>query len=118
MKSGRYQSELIDLTCYYAQLAQMTLIFNDIFDLIVHYRCANEPVTPSTILQKCPSKRLVPAYYEIITKPIDLTTIRNKLDNGEYNSFDAFEQDLILLFRNAVVSVDRSVTDESEIMFF
>lgn len=89
----------------------MTLIFNDIFDLIVHYRCANEPVTPSTILQKCPSKRLVPAYYEIITKPIDLTIIRNKLDNGEYTSFEAFEQDLVLLFQNAAVSAHQSANE-------
>jgi hypothetical protein len=42
-------------------------------------------------------------YYEIISKPIDLTIIRNKLDNGEYFSYDLFEQDLLLLFTNAIV---------------
>ena len=117
-KSGRYQWELIDPICYYAQLAQMTLIFNDIFDLILHYRCAKEPIIPSTILQKCPSKRLVPAYYEIINKPIDLTMIRTKLDNGEYTSFDSFEEDLALLFQNAVVSIEESSPMNSKMSFF
>jgi hypothetical protein len=42
-------------------------------------------------------------YYEIILKPIDLTIIRNKLDNGDYLSYDLFEQDLLLLFKNAIV---------------
>jgi hypothetical protein len=42
-------------------------------------------------------------YYELILKPIDLTIIQNKLDNGEYLSYDLFEQDLLLLFKNAIV---------------
>ncbi len=42
-------------------------------------------------------------YYEIILKPIDLTIIRNKLDNGDYLSYYLFEQDLLLLFNNAIV---------------
>ena len=42
-------------------------------------------------------------YYEIISKPIDLTIIRNKLDNGEYFSYDLFEQDFLVLFTNAIV---------------
>jgi len=42
-------------------------------------------------------------YYEIILKPIDLTIIRNKLDNGDYLSYHLFEQDLLLLFNNAIV---------------
>jgi hypothetical protein len=29
--------------------------------------------------------------------------IKTKLDNGEYLSFDLFEQDLALLFKNAIV---------------
>ena len=57
------------------------------------------------VLKKCPSKRLFPFYYEIISKPIDLTMIKNRLDNGEYSSFQLFEQDLSLLFKNAIVGL-------------
>ena len=105
VKSGRYQTELIDESCYYAQLAQLTVILNEIFESILHYKCADEDIIPSIVLQKCPSKRLVPAYYEIIDKPIDLIMIKNKLDNAEYLSFDLFEEDLVLLFTNAIVSI-------------
>jgi len=73
----------------------------------LNYKCINGDtiVSPSDVLKKCPSKRLFPVYYEIITKPIDLTMIKNKLDNGEYLSFDLFEQDFSLLFKNAIVNM-------------
>lgn len=105
IKSGRHHYELIDETCYYAQLVQLTLVLNELLEIILHYKCINYDVTPSTTLRKCPSRRLYPAYYEIITKPIDLKSIKTKLDNGEYTSFHSFEQDLLLLFQNAIVSI-------------
>ena len=43
-------------------------------------------------------------YYELISKPIDLTLIEQKLDHGEYFSYSSFEEDLLLLFHNAIVS--------------
>lgn len=105
VKCGQHYHELIDDTCYYAQLAQLTLILNELFELISTYKYVNKDVNPSAVLRKCPSKRLFPAYYEIITKPIDLTMIRTKLENGEYSSFDTFENDLLLLFNNAIVNI-------------
>ena len=78
---------------------------NELFDLVSNYKSITKDINPSIVLKKCPSKRLFPVYYEIITKPIDLTMIRNKLDNGEYSSFHLFEQDLLLLFKNAIVSM-------------
>ena len=102
-KTRRYRRELIDNTCYYAQLAQLTLVLNDLFDLVSNYKSINRDVNPTRVLKTCPSKRLFPVYYDIITQPIDLTMIRIKLDNGEYSSFHLFEQDLLLLFKNAIV---------------
>ncbi|CAM4952280.1 unnamed protein product [Rotaria socialis] len=113
IKTRRHYTELIDQTCYYAQLAQLTLILNEIFELISNHKCTNIDMTPSIVLKKCPSKRLFPAYYEIITKPIDLTMIRNKLDNGEYSSFHSFEQDLLLLFKNAMTYCGKN-SDEAQ----
>ena len=78
---------------------------NEIFELILYYKCTNEDIAPSTVIKKCPSKRLFPTYYEIITKPIDLVMMKNKLENGEYLSFHLFEQDLLLLVENAIVSL-------------
>jgi hypothetical protein len=102
-KIGRCSFELIDKTCYYAQLAQLTFILNEIFELLLNYKCNNSDIYPTNALKKCPLKRLFPMYYELILIPIDLTIIRNKLDSGEYLSYDLFEQDLLLLFNNAIV---------------
>lgn len=103
-KTGRIHRELIDDECYYAQLAQLALILNEIVDLIINYRCENGVIVPSSILRKCPSKRLYPMYYEIIRQPIDLAMIRSKIDQGEYSSFAQFEEDFHLLIGNAIVS--------------
>lgn len=41
-----------------------------------------------------------PGYFTIITKPIDLSTIRNKLENKKYKSVDEFIADILLMFKN------------------
>lgn len=102
-KLGRCSNELIDPKCSYAQLAQLTIILNEIFDFLLNYKCHNSDIYPSNALKKCPLKRLFPMYYELISKPIDLSMIRQKLDQGEYFSYSSFRDDLLLLFRNAIV---------------
>lgn len=44
----------------------------------------------------------IPQYPSIVKKPIDLGTIRQKLEGGRYPMppFDAFEADMRLLFKN------------------
>jgi hypothetical protein len=56
-------------------------------------------------------------YYEIILKPIDLTIIRTKLDNGDYFSYQSFEEDLLLLFTNAIVGVNICLLQEIHLFF-
>jgi hypothetical protein len=57
-------------------------------------------------------------YYEIILKPIDLTIIRTKLDNGDYFSYQTFEEDLLLLFTNAIVGVNICFLQEVNLFSF
>lgn len=102
-RTGRCSLELIDSTCSYAQLAQLTYVLNELFEAILNYKCYKSDVFPSNALKKCPLKRLFPMYYELISKPMDLTMIRQKLDAGEYLSYPPFEEDLLLLFANATV---------------
>ena len=115
-KTGRIHTELIDDQCSYAQLAQLALILNEMFEMLINYRCSSEVPIPANALRKCPQKRLFPAYYEIIEKPIDLALMRNRIDQGDYLSFDLFEQDFLLLVKNAIVSIiqrerERSLID-------
>lgn len=43
-----------------------------------------------------------PGYFSIITTPIDLSTIRSKLDNRKYSSSQEFTSDLELMIENCV----------------
>lgn len=44
--------------------------------------------------------KLVPGYKKVIKKPMDFATIREKLSNGQYPSFEAFALDVRLVFNN------------------
>lgn len=41
-----------------------------------------------------------PDYYKIIKEPMDLGTVKTKLDRGLYSSFEDFESDIRLIFHN------------------
>ena len=43
----------------------------------------------------------IPKYAEIITKPMDLGTIRRKLENQRYTHHTMFADDVKLVFENA-----------------
>ncbi|EXJ81745.1 hypothetical protein A1O1_07810 [Capronia coronata CBS 617.96] len=42
----------------------------------------------------------IPTYFQIIKKPMDLGTIRNKLNNNVYEKAKDFEEDVRLIFKN------------------
>ena len=45
----------------------------------------------------------LPDYFEVIKKPMDLGTIRKKLDNGVYHRLEEFEEHVLLTFDNAML---------------
>lgn len=44
----------------------------------------------------------IPSYPKLIKKPMDLSTMRKKLDNGDYSTADAFYNDFKLMIRNCM----------------
>jgi hypothetical protein len=48
-----------------------------------------------------PPKEELPEYYDIIRSPIDLRSIKEKIDEGGYRRWDNFERDMLLVFENA-----------------
>lgn len=42
----------------------------------------------------------IPQYLQIISNPMDLSTIKKKLDLGDYSNGDEFEDDVRLMFNN------------------
>lgn len=45
----------------------------------------------------------LPDYFEVIKKPMDLGTVRKKLENGVYQKIDEFEGHVLLTFNNAML---------------
>lgn len=51
--------------------------------------------------QKPVKKEEVPDYFEIIRNPMDLQTVKDKVNNNEYKNKKSFEGDVLLIFENA-----------------
>lgn len=48
-----------------------------------------------------PSADDYPDYFELIKNPMDLRSVKEKVDEGSYSGWDAFERDMLLIFDNA-----------------
>ena len=103
-RTGRCRTELIDDRSTFAQLAQFSYLLNELFGVLLNFKCPSSDICPSNALKKCPDKESFPLYYEMIVEPIDLSIIQRKLRAFNYRRFETFEADLLLLFRNAIVS--------------
>ena len=55
----------------------------------------------AAIFVQLPTKEELPAYYGVIGSPMDLRTVREKIDEGKYRRWDSFERDMLLVFANA-----------------
>lgn len=55
------------------------------------------------IFTNLPDKKLYPDYYEVIKTPVSLKRIQKKVESSKYPSWDAFQQDVVLMFQNARV---------------
>jgi hypothetical protein len=45
---------------------------------------------------------LAPGYFKAIKDPMDLSTMRVKMDRKKYKTLDAFSEDVRLMFNNAI----------------
>jgi protein polybromo-1 len=89
--SSRYVSQ---------QISPLQIKMNEVFDRICDLQ-SSDGRKLSTMFQKLPSKAEYPDYYNIIRKPMDLSRIRQKLDNNQYETQRTFFTDLKLCFENA-----------------
>ncbi|XP_063369174.1 protein polybromo-1 [Cydia amplana] len=74
-------------------------IFEELFSAIM--TANSEGRSLYTAFQFLPSKRRYPEYYRVIDNPIDLKTIAQKIQAGEYTNLNEMEKDLLLMVRNA-----------------
>jgi len=53
-------------------------------------------------------RNLYPQYYELIKKPMDISTLKTRLNKGKYDRISKFESDVRLIFRNCYTFNDSS----------
>ncbi|XP_050553986.1 protein polybromo-1 isoform X8 [Spodoptera frugiperda] len=74
-------------------------VFEELFNAVMTANSDGRPLYSA--FQFLPSKRRYPEYYSIIDSPIDLKTIAQKIQCGEYSNLTELEKDLLLMVRNA-----------------
>jgi bromodomain-containing factor 1 len=45
----------------------------------------------------------IPTYFDVVKEPMDLATVKKKLDNGDYEVAEEFESDMRLMFNNCFI---------------
>uniref|UniRef100_A0A158Q8R4 Bromo domain-containing protein n=1 Tax=Elaeophora elaphi TaxID=1147741 RepID=A0A158Q8R4_9BILA len=89
--SGRVWSDEM-LTVFRSKL---TILWNTVYDHMDGKRRV------AAAFMFLPSRKDYPEYYDYIEKPIDLTTIKHKIETDQYTSTSDFMKDMDLLVHNA-----------------
>ncbi|XP_075464260.1 histone-lysine N-methyltransferase ASH1L isoform X3 [Ascaphus truei] len=83
-----------------ARAARLAQIFKEICDSIICYKDSSNQILASPLLN-LPSKKKNLDYYEKISEPLDLLTIEKQILIGYYKTVEAFDTDMLKVFRNA-----------------
>lgn len=78
-----------------AKLKQRCLDVLKVLQIHPHGWVFNSPVDPIELG--------LPDYFEVVKRPMDLGTIKKRLENGCYHSLEVFQVDVNLTFENAMV---------------
>uniref|UniRef100_A0A9J8ABN4 SWI/SNF related BAF chromatin remodeling complex subunit ATPase 2 n=2 Tax=Cyprinus carpio TaxID=7962 RepID=A0A9J8ABN4_CYPCA len=79
---------------------KLTKQMNAIVDTVINYRDASGRQLSEVFVQ-LPSRKELPEYYELITKPVDFKKIKERVRNHKYRSVSDLEKDVMLLCHNA-----------------
>ena len=68
---------------------------------LVH-KLMNSPICKEFVLPVDPNESYADDYFKIIARPMDLTKVLNKLNDNKYTNVVSFEDDLNLIWQNAM----------------
>uniref|UniRef100_A0A9J7Z003 SWI/SNF related BAF chromatin remodeling complex subunit ATPase 2 n=1 Tax=Cyprinus carpio carpio TaxID=630221 RepID=A0A9J7Z003_CYPCA len=84
---------------------KLTKQMNAIVDTVINYRDRTQLEISgrqlSEVFVQLPSRKELPEYYELITKPVDFKKIKERVRNHKYRSVSDLEKDVMLLCHNA-----------------
>ncbi|KAK4337108.1 hypothetical protein RND71_043426 [Anisodus tanguticus] len=95
---------------------KLYLLMRKILSYVTEYKDVDGRVLSEPFM-KLPSKKELPDYYEVIKKPVDIHKLKLRYKNGRYKSLDEFENDFMLLCKNAqTYNVEGSTIYEDSIV--
>ncbi|KAK5132972.1 hypothetical protein LTR08_008335 [Meristemomyces frigidus] len=74
----------------------------DMLDAVYDFR-TDDGFDPSKLFHRKVNKRVIPEYYDTITEPVALSTIKQKINTRVYTAFAQFVRDFALIAHNAQV---------------
>ncbi|KAM9776709.1 histone-lysine N-methyltransferase ASH1L [Syngnathus typhle] len=80
--------------------ARLAHIFKEICDMITSYKDSSSQTIAAPLLN-LPSRKRNSHYYEKVSDPLDLNTIEKQILTGHYKTVEAFDTDMLKVFRNA-----------------
>ncbi|KAJ8354835.1 hypothetical protein SKAU_G00224020 [Synaphobranchus kaupii] len=80
--------------------ARLAHIFKEICDMIISYKDSASQTLAAPLLT-LPSRKRNTQYYEKVSDPLDLSTIEKQILTGHYKTVEAFDTDMLKVFRNA-----------------
>ncbi|KAK1805371.1 hypothetical protein P4O66_019681 [Electrophorus voltai] len=80
--------------------ARLAHIFKEICDMITSYKDSAGQTLAAPLLN-LPSRKRNTQYYEKVSDPLDLSTIEKQILTGHYKTVEAFDTDMLKVFRNA-----------------
>ncbi|XP_039107396.1 histone-lysine N-methyltransferase ASH1L isoform X1 [Hyaena hyaena] len=83
-----------------ARAARLAQIFKEICDGIISYKDSSRQALAAPLLNLPPKKKNAD-YYEKISDPLDLATVERRILTGHYKTVEAFDADMLKVFRNA-----------------
>merc|ERR1719510_2352742 len=70
-----------------------------LMEIVIQYEDQDGRVLSDPFM-KLPTRKELPDYYEVIRKPVDISKILTKIEDGKYEDMDVMEKDFMLLCQN------------------
>merc|ERR1712066_319427 len=70
-----------------------------LMEIVIQYEDQDGRVLSDPFM-KLPTRKELPDYYDVIRKPVDITKILTKIEDGKFDDMDALERDFMLLCSN------------------
>merc|ERR1712099_103900 len=87
-----------------------------LMEIVIQYEDQDGRVLSDPFM-KLPTRKELPDYYEVIRKPVDITKILTKIEDGKYDDMDMMARDFDLLCLNTQkYNVDGSLIHEDSIV--